>query len=184
MPLGDSYEEVLAGARAGADWAWSRLYHDLAPQLRGYLLSQGAPDPDDLTGEVFLQVVRALSGFSGDEDGFRAWVFTIAHHRLIDDRRKRQRRATDPQPHETMESALGPEFAEDEALARVGGEEVLRLLGRLTEEQRTVLALRLVGNLTIAEVADIVGRTVNATKALQRRGLRVLRDQLSDERGQ
>lgn len=183
MPLGDRYEEVLAGARAGADWAWSQLYRDLAPQVRGYLAAQGALDPDDLAGEVFLQVVRGLSGFSGDEDGLRAWVFTIAHHRLIDDRRKRQRRATDPQPHEDMEAAFGPELAEEEALARLGGEEVLRLLGRLTEEQRTVLALRLVGNLTIAEVAEIVGRTVNATKALQRRGLRILREQLHDRGG-
>jgi RNA polymerase sigma-70 factor (ECF subfamily) len=79
-----------------------------------------------------------------------------------------------------MEAALGHEFAEDEALARLGGDEVLALLGRLTEEQRTVLALRLVANLTIPEVAEIVGRTVNATKALQRRGLKTLRKQLHD----
>lgn len=180
MPFGDRYEEVLAAARAGADWAWSQLYHDLAPQVRGYLAAQGASDPDDLTGEVFLQVVRALPSFSGDEHGLRAWVFTIAHHRLIDDRRKRQRRATDPQPYEVMEVALGHVLAEDEALARLGGDEVLALLGRLTEEQRTVLALRLVANLTIPEVAEIVGRTVNATKALQRRGLKTLRKQLHD----
>jgi RNA polymerase sigma-70 factor (ECF subfamily) len=143
------------------------------------LAAQGASDPDDLTGEVFLQVVRALPGFAGDEDGLRSWVFTIAHHRLIDDRRKRQRRATDPRPHEEMEGALGHVLAEDEALARLGGEEVLALLGRLTEEQRTVLALRLVANLTIPEIAEILGRTVNATKALQRRGLNTLREQLA-----
>jgi RNA polymerase sigma factor (sigma-70 family) len=49
-------------------------------------------DPDDLVGEVFLQVVRNLDTFTGDEAGFRSWLFTIVHRRVLDARRRARRR--------------------------------------------------------------------------------------------
>ena len=51
----------------------------------GYLRGQSAADPEDLIGEVFLQVVRGLECFDGGKREFRAWVFAVARHRLIDD---------------------------------------------------------------------------------------------------
>ena len=53
--------------------------------------------------------------------------------------------------------------------------EVLRMLDQLTEEQRDVLALRVIGDLTVEQVAEIVGKKPGAVKALQRRALRALR---------
>ncbi len=66
----------------------------------GYLRVQGAREPEDLTSEVFLGAFRGLSGFSGDEDQFRSWVFTIAHRRLTDERRRVSHRPqlADPEP--------------------------------------------------------------------------------------
>ena len=90
--LGDSFLTVIAAARSGAEWAWATLYRELAPSIRGYLRFRGAEEPDDLLGEVLLQLVRDLDAFDGDERAFRAWVFTIAHHRLLDDRRRQVRR--------------------------------------------------------------------------------------------
>ena len=81
----DSFDNVLFAARAGAEWAWERLYAEYAARVAGYLRAHGAEDADDLAGEVFLQVVRGLDGFSGAEHQFRAWLFTIAHRRLVDD---------------------------------------------------------------------------------------------------
>jgi DNA-directed RNA polymerase specialized sigma24 family protein len=64
------------------------LYRRLAPPVLGYLRSQGVADADDLLGEIFLQVVRDLSRFRGDDAALRRWVFTIAHHRIVDTRRR------------------------------------------------------------------------------------------------
>src|SRR5215207_2826438 len=78
------------------DGTWSpdagAAYRDLAPAVLGYLRAQRARDPEDLLGEVFLQVTRDISRFRGDRDDLRRWVFTIARHRLIDDYRRRARR--------------------------------------------------------------------------------------------
>ena len=104
----DAFDSVLAAARAGADWAWERIYADLAGSVIGYRRAHGAPDPEDVAGEVFLQVVRDLPRVApGAEDpqrDFRAWVFTIVHRRLLDERRSRSRRPSDPVAPEDLEA--------------------------------------------------------------------------------
>lgn len=184
MSSDEEFASVLSAARAGADWAWSRLYADLAPGVLGYLRARGAADAEDLLGETFLQVVRGLEGFDGTESGFRSWVFTIAHRRLVDDRRRRGRRPVHPADDDVLEGQLPPVAGgEHEALAVLGTERVLALLATLTEEQRAALALRFVAGLSLPEVAAVLGRTDNATKALQRRGLRALRRTLGVDDG-
>ena len=83
---------MFAAAQLGAEWAWTALYRDLVPSVRGYVRARGAAEPDDVVGEVFLQVVRDLGRFDGGEREFRTWLFTIAHHRLLDARRRAVRR--------------------------------------------------------------------------------------------
>ena len=61
VTIGVAFPEILAAARTGAEWAWERLYESIAGGVRGYVAAQGAADPDDLTGEVMLQLVRAVS---------------------------------------------------------------------------------------------------------------------------
>lgn len=178
MPLGDQFDDILASARAGGEAAWRAIYTDLAPILRGYLIRQGARDVDDLVGDVFLTVVRTLDRFEGGEEGFRSWVFTIAHNRLTDEHRQRGRRRTEPTEASDLESRLPvTEDAAIEAVEVRTTEELLALLDVLTDDQREVLSLRLAG-LTIAEIAGIIDRTENATKALQRRALRSLQRHL------
>lgn len=92
MKIGQPFPEVLVAAQAGAEWAWQRLYASVAAGVRGYVAAQGAHDPDDLTGEVLLHLVRGIDRFVGDEAAFRSWVFLVAHHRVIDERRRSRRR--------------------------------------------------------------------------------------------
>jgi RNA polymerase sigma-70 factor (ECF subfamily) len=171
--LVDSFETVLSAARAGADWAWGRIYADLAPGIGGYLRAHGAADPEDLVGEVFLQVVRNLSGFEGGEQAFRGWVYTIAHRRLIDERRRSGRRPVSPAPDEVLEAAAGAGGdVHDEATARIDEARVRAAIDALPEDQRSVLLLRILGDLTIDDIALAVGKRPGAVKALQRRALR------------
>jgi RNA polymerase sigma factor (sigma-70 family) len=176
------FTELLEGAREGSEAAWAEIYRWLAPVLVGYLRANGAPEPEDTLSEVFLQVARDLPRFEGDERGFRSWVFTIAHHRLIDARRASARRPVEPvpetpEPHEPDATEVGD--AAEEALARIGLDEVHRVLEALSEDQRAVLLLRVLGDLTVAEVASALGKRPGAVKALQRRGLAAVRRELA-----
>ncbi|MGH2689756.1 MAG: sigma-70 family RNA polymerase sigma factor [Actinomycetota bacterium] len=181
MPFGTSFPGVLAAARQGAAWAWSGIYKDLAPQVLGYLRASGAADPEDLTGEVFLSLVRDIARFEGDEPNFRSWIFVIAHHRLLDDRRRRNRRpetlvAVDP----GTDNRPGGNV-EHEALESLGVDTVRRFIERCFPDQREVLLLRIIAELSLAEVAEVLGKTVGAVKALQHRGIAAVAREMSRE---
>lgn len=171
--FGDAFDALLAGARSGAPWAWERLYRWLSPAVAGYLRVQGVTDAEDVTSEVFVGVVRNIGRFHGDERQFRSWVFVIAHHRLQDHRRQRARR---PEPGELVDvGAMTGGDAEDDALRSIATGRVYELCARLAPDQRDVLLLRIVGDLTVDDVAAALGKTSGAVKALQRRGFEALR---------
>jgi RNA polymerase sigma-70 factor (ECF subfamily) len=178
--LGETFPGTLEAARAGADWAWAGIYRDLAPAVLGYLRARRAHEPDDLTGEVFLQVVRDLPRFEGGEREFRAWVFVIAHHRLLDEMRSRNRRPVDLQP-DGPATASDADGVETQVLDATATDRVRGIIEGLAPDQRDVLLLRVLGDLTVEEVAIAVGKSPGAVKALQRRGLLAVKRALAEE---
>ena len=172
-----SFGQVLRAAREGESHAWHELFRSHAGRVLAYLRAQGAPEPEDLTSEVFLRVFARLSTFEGDEQQFRAWLFTVAHRILIDDVRRRRRRpvTTDASPH--LELIVAGDV-EDEALGNVGREWAAALIASLPEAQRDVVALRVIADLPLAEVAAVLGKRTGAVKALQHRALGALRRHL------
>jgi RNA polymerase sigma-70 factor (ECF subfamily) len=170
---------VLDAARGGDEQAWARIYRELAPPVLGYLRSSGAPEPEDTASEVFLQVARDLPRFSGDERQFRGWVFTIAHHRLIDARRRSARRPAEPVAEVPEPQPAASDAAAEEAMARISAESVHRVLAALSSDQRAVLLLRVLGDMSVEDVARAVGKRPGAVKALQRRGLAAVKRELA-----
>jgi len=179
--VGEQFASVLDAARAGAEWAWKVLYDSLAPTVLGYLRARGAPDPDGVCGEVFCQLVRDIHRFDGNEDGFRSWVFVMAHHRLLDDLRKRKRRPEAPASPEAFAGVAEPGDLAAQVVDRRRAAELRSLMDELTPPQRDVLLLRIYGEMTIEEVARAMGRRPGAIKALQRRGLEALRERLDQD---
>lgn len=170
------FDSLLDAARTGADWAWRRIYEDFAPRLHSYLRLRGAEDPEGLVGEVFLEAARALSSFEGDEQGFRSWLFTMAHSRLVDERRKRERRKTIPTDVDYLTDIADPHDVEAEVMGRLGSERLARLFAVLTPDQRDVLTLRIIADLSVAETAAVLGKSPGSVKVLQHRGLRRLKE--------
>lgn len=179
MRTGLPFDDVLAAAQAGAAWAFEVLYRDLSPAVTGYLRLHGAAEPDDLASETFIGVFTGLAGFSGDEGALRAWVFTIAHRRLVDDWRRRSRRPQVAGEIDDLAGLIGGDV-EDDVLVQVGAADVHRLCGGLPDDQRAVLLLRILADLTVDQVGQVMGRSTASVKALQRRGLRTLRDRLEN----
>jgi RNA polymerase sigma factor (sigma-70 family) len=181
VTLGHTFDGVLAGARAGAEWAWAALYRDVAPSLLAYLRVQKAYDPENLAGEVFLHLVRDLHSFAGDERAFRSWLFTVAHSRLLDERRRATRRPLEAAGDDVIEWHAPVLDAEDEALSALSADRLERAIRRLSPDQQTVLFLRIFADLTVDEVATLVGKRPGAVKQLQRRGLAAVRRALREE---
>jgi RNA polymerase sigma-70 factor (ECF subfamily) len=170
---------LLAGARTGSASAFEGIYRELAAPVASYLRWSGASDVDGLTNEVMANVHRGLPRFKGDWSAFRSWVFTIAHHRLIDARRAEHRRPVSVA--EVTEDHAGVGDAEDDVLHRLGDERVTELLATLSSAQREVLLLRVVADLSLEDVAAALGKPIGAVKSLQHRALAALRRTLSTE---
>jgi RNA polymerase sigma-70 factor (ECF subfamily) len=176
--LDDRSQDVLAAARAGQEWAWAAIYRDLAPSLLGYLRARGAAEPEDLLGELFLQMVRDIERFTGGAGDLRAWAFAIARNRLVDDRRYRARRPVEIVAPHALASGAAPDPGETWPPS-IAGKAITAALRRLPAVQRDVVLLRVLGELTVDEVASVVGKTPGAVKAIHHRAIATLRREIS-----
>lgn len=171
MPIND-FPHVLLSAQEGAAWAWRVIHDELAGPVTGYVRSIGARDPEDLASEVFLQLARNIETFSGTEENFRSWTFQIAHNRAIDERRYWSRRPVEPT--DLVPDRAATNHTEDDALGVIDGH-VEAALRELTDEQRSVLMLRILGDLSVEDTAKALGKRPGAVRALQHRALRAIR---------
>jgi RNA polymerase sigma factor (sigma-70 family) len=173
------YEFAVQAARAGAEWAWTALYRDVGPSVLRYLRAHGAREPEDVMAEVFVLVVRNLASFDGGGREFQAWVFRIAHNRLVDEWRHEQRRPVESAPDDALVDWSPTGDSEQESMRRLADEQVLAVVNRLSRQQRDVLFLRMFAEFTIEETAAVLGKTPGAVKSLQSRALATIRREMS-----
>jgi RNA polymerase sigma factor (sigma-70 family) len=159
-------------ARLGDRDAISELYAELSPVVIGYMRGGGARDAEDLAGDVFLSMIRTIAAFDGDEAAFRRWIFTIAHHRLVDMRRRETVRSVETRFLSRDDDALDDPY--DHVLEQIDAAPAVRALAQLTPEQRDVVLLRSIACLSIADTAAILERTPGSTKSIHRRALAAL----------
>lgn len=170
---------VVAEAVRGSVPAFERIYRELSPAVASYLRWNGIQDVESLTNEVMAQVHRNLGRFTGDAAAFRSWVFTIAHHRMVDERRAVARRPVTADAEISEAAAVGD--AEADALDALSDSQLVELLERLSPDQRDVLLLRVVADLSLEDVAVALGKRRGAIKSLQHRALATLRRHLERE---
>jgi RNA polymerase sigma-70 factor (ECF subfamily) len=181
-PIDDeSFPYVLAGAQRGDLWAAEALFVDMQPRLLRFLRLNESRAADDLAGEVWLAIAQGIDRFEGDLAGFRAWVFTIARHRVADHRRRGARRATDPVDQATLDGPSNEDIATI-ALDHLSAQQAVDLIrSRLPEDQAEVLLLRVLGDLDVAHVAAVMERTPNWVRVTQHRALRRLAEAFEEK---
>jgi RNA polymerase sigma factor (sigma-70 family) len=177
----EPFHAILTAAQAGARWANTELWKEYAPAVAAFVRARGSREPDDLTSEVFLAVFDRLEAFRGGEPEFRAFVFTIAYRRLTDELRRRGRRGEHEEWQQELDGRRAPS-AEDEAFGRLGDRSARELIESLAPDQRDVMVLRVIGDLTVDQVAVVLGKRPGAVKALQRRALESLRKKITTGR--
>jgi RNA polymerase sigma-70 factor (ECF subfamily) len=179
--LGAEFVDVLDRARRGDDTSFALLFRDLQPALVRYLRVAAGPVGEDLASETWVRVAQGLGRFRGDARGFHAWVFTIARHRILDWRRREARAPVVSRPvDELADHAAGDDPAAD-AIERLDSDPALNLIRTLPADQAEVVVLRTVAGLDVAHVARVVGKRPGIVRALTRRGLLRLAEQLGAE---
>ena len=178
LRLGDDFARVLAAGRAGQEWAVTSIYRAIQPGLLRYLRAREPHEAEDIASQVWLEVARLLPGFSGEEDELRALVFTIGRRRLANVRRGRTRRP-ETVDHERLDVVAAPDDPAATVEARAASRDAIAQVVRLLRpDQADVVLLRIVADLSVEEVAVIVGKSAAAVRVTQHRALRRLAEQL------
>lgn len=173
----DELEIALVAACAGDEAGFATLWRDLHPRLLRYLKARGDDAAEDLAAETWMHVVRGLPTFEGQFADFRAWIFTIARHRAIDQGRARSRGLTTvsvADPVEVSGHVSTAPSAEQEAAANDATAEALRLVATLPPTQAEMVALRVVAGLDVADVAELMDKRPGAVRVGVHRALKTL----------
>ena len=176
MPSGpfdpSRFDEVIARAGAGDPDAVEELFRELQPRLLRFLRSQESRAADDLAAEVWLAVAGGIGRFEGDWADFRAWIFAIARKRLADHRRTALRRRTDTVDVGAFQNHIADDRTENEALDKIsGGRAAAMITALLSADQAEVLLLRVLADLDVDQVANIVQRSPNWVRVTQHRAM-------------
>jgi RNA polymerase sigma-70 factor (ECF subfamily) len=178
----DKENRLILQAKQGDKQAIAELYTGHVDAIYRYIWPRVRDEAiaEDLTAQVFLKALEGLPGYEPSGKPFLAWLYRIAYARVVDHWRKQDRRATlplddtlparEPRPGELLE-------VEDDWITAID------LLAQLTDDQQEVLMLRFIGEMSLSEVAETMGKTLGATKAVQHRALASLARLLEQQEG-
>ncbi len=162
-------------ARNGDAEAFGQLYDHYHASVYRFLYYRvgSVPLAEDLTAETFFRALRSMSSFRWQGKDFGAWLMTIARNLTTDHfKAGRTRLESTTEDMSTLDTTTdGPEGA---VLTSLTNEALLAALSELPTEQRECLVMRFLQGLSIAETADVLGRSAGAVKQLQLRGVRNL----------
>jgi RNA polymerase sigma-70 factor (ECF subfamily) len=172
--VGDDFARVLAAAQGGSEDQFAVLWRDANPALLRYLRVLAQDNAEDIAAETWMHVIRSLPKFTGDESAWRAWLFTTARRRLIDQARSHKRHPADSLddigPTEVPSSPDAAQLAMD----NLATQRALALVARLPEPQAEVILLRVVAGLDTQAVATLLDTTPGNVRVITHRGLKKL----------
>jgi RNA polymerase sigma-70 factor (ECF subfamily) len=173
-PSEDGLEEALDAARRGEERGVVTLFRAFQPGLVGYLRHRAPGMEDDLASEAWAGAAGLLPRFEGDARAFRALLFTLARRRTVDHYRRSGRAPSIVELTDGDEPADGADF-EMAVISDLSGQDAIEALVKgLSTVQAEVILLRVVGDLSVEEVAEILERTPGSVRVVQHRALQRL----------
>jgi RNA polymerase sigma-70 factor (ECF subfamily) len=178
----DDEARLVQRAQQGDEQAITGLYRCHVDVVYRYIWARVRDESvaEDLTSQVFLNSLEGLSTYRHTGKPFLAWLYRIAYARVVDYWRQHERRVEVP-----LDEALPATDPRPGALLEVEADWVtaMDLVAQLTDDQQEVLMLRFIGEMSLAQVAETLGKTVGATKAIQHRALASLARMLQSQGG-
>jgi RNA polymerase sigma-70 factor (ECF subfamily) len=173
-------DRLIQRAKEGDQQAIGELYRCHVDVIYRYIWARVVDETaaEDLTAQVFLKALEGLPTYEPMGKPFLSWLYRIAYARIVDHWRRQERRPEVPLDESLTTRGPRPgELLEAEEEWRMA----IDLLARLTDDQQDVLILRFIGEMSLSEVAETLGKTLGATKAVQHRALASLARMLEEQ---
>jgi RNA polymerase sigma-70 factor (ECF subfamily) len=171
-------EKLVQRAKQRDEAAFAQLYEEYFDKIYRYVTIRigDKMEAEDITQQVFLNAIKAISSFKWKGVPFSAWLFRIAHNQAVDYLRKSKKRASVPLEESLIASDSDPQGIFERKL---NIERLISATKQLTPAQQEVISLRFAGEMSVAQVAKVMGRSEGAVKALQHSAVVALRKTLA-----
>jgi len=171
-------QSIVRRAQEHDQIALTQLYEENFDKIYRYVVLKigDRAEAEDMTQQVFLNALKSISSYKYKGMRFSSWLFRIAHNQVVDYYRKRQRSATVPLDENIVSGYDNPGLATER---KIEIEQMTMATRQLTQAQQEVISLRFAGELSIAEVAQVMKKSEGAVKALQHAAILSLRKIMS-----
>jgi len=171
-------ESLIRRAQQRDQVALTQLYEENFDKIYRYIVLKigDRTEAEDMTQQVFLNALKSISSYKFKGTPFSSWLYRIAHNQVVDYFRKKSRRATVPLDESI---AVGEDDPGQVAERKLEVEELALATKKLTAAQQEVISLRFAGELSVAEVGRVMGKSAGAVKALQHSAIVSLRKVIS-----
>lgn len=167
-------QALIHASQNGDSEAFTELYDAHVDLIYRYIYYRVYSDSvaEDLTADVFVRALEGLPTYEDRAVPFLAWLYRIAHARIID----YYRRARQTTQHEDIDAVeVSVEYDLDaELIAAHEREAVQAALRTLNEEQQQIIILRFIEGHSLEATAELLGKTISSVKSHQYRAVRTL----------
>lgn len=172
---------LIVRAAGGDREAFGRLYERYALRVfrHAYYLTGDSALAEDVTAQTFLNALEAIPRYEPRGVAFTAWLLRIACN-LVINYKKSAKNGHAPLP-DTLESPSSFYSPEASAQTKADGELVWNHVRTLSPDQRRVIVMRFLDDLSYEQIAAILGKSVGAVRVLQFRGLQNLRQLIQSD---
>ena len=142
---------------------------------------------EEVTQDAFFNVWRRAASYRPDRGKVSTWLFSIAHHRVIDETRRRRRHEETQSPHDVQLLAEQSDEAGDPSgfvIKQMRRSKIKEALSSLRPEQRDVVVFAYYGGLTQSEIAEKLDQPLGTVKTRMRLGLRALKEVMGPQAGE
>src|SRR5260221_9460140 len=174
-------QALIEAAKKGDSKAFTELYRANVDQIYRYIYYRvfSVPVAEDLTSDVFIRALEGLKTYQDRSMPILAWLYRIAHARLVDHYR-RARQSENDQDIESVQ--IGVDFDFDSSLMSEQQTGIVQsAVKTLNDEQQLVIVLRFVEGHNIEATAELMGKSISATKSLQYRAIQSLGRALTEQ---
>jgi RNA polymerase sigma-70 factor (ECF subfamily) len=156
------------------------IYDQLSPALYRYAvrLLGDRETAEDCVSETFSRFLQAIRMGGGPKENIRAYLYRVAHNWITDHYRRTREDTHSLDQDEPVDLSANPSHLVADDLER---QRVRKALLRLPPDQQQVIALRFLDEMPHEDVAAVLEKTVEATRALQYRALTTLRQLLRED---
>ena len=175
------FTKLVEKAQLGDKDAFGKIYTELYTPVFKYVFSRTRhrQTAEDIVGDVFVRFYSSINSYESQKDTPLSYLYTISKNLIINNGKKKKAEIFEEGFEENIKDETKNQL--DEAILEEDTLFTLGLLEGLVEDQRDVIRLKYISELSTKEVAEILGKSEANVRQLESRGIRKIKEMVENK---